>query len=93
MNKRTLGINATNSAAISDDGKVFVWGFKRFGLIPDDGKGSKTTYQSTPQELKLNFGEHAVADGNDDLGSIQSSDVIDSDEEEDLSEYSATSIL
>lgn len=49
MKTRALASNGTNSAAISDKGIIYVWGLKRFGLIPDEGKSNKLKQNGNTQ--------------------------------------------
>ena len=72
---RTLGTNQTNSAAISEDGKIYVWGLKKFGLVPDN-KGSKSQYQTIPQELKLPFINQEESDEDNDAVNLHIFKVI-----------------
>jgi len=47
-----LATNSNNSAAISEDGKIYVWGSRRFGLVADGNNlGTGYEYQATPQEI------------------------------------------
>ena len=55
MNLRYLAANGTNSIAISTNGDIYGWGSKKFGLIPDDKNDIQFDYQSTPQQIFLNF--------------------------------------
>lgn len=107
MRLRTLAANSNNSAAISEAGDIYVWGSRRFGLIADEKGNSLSKYQPTPQILDLcpPKQERATKDLHFRRGRDEDSegDIIDnsgeeesgnegSDDELDLTEYSARTV-
>jgi alpha-tubulin suppressor-like RCC1 family protein len=56
MKSRFLAANSNNSAAISEDGKIYVWGARRFGLVADANNiGKGYDYQSTPIKIDISL--------------------------------------
>lgn len=53
MNLPKIASNSTNSAGISSDGKIYVWGSTRFGLVWGRNDRGDREYETTPQELMM----------------------------------------
>jgi len=48
-----IACNATNSAAIDQDGRLWVWGSGRFGLLGKGQKEDRKVNQFVPRHLKI----------------------------------------
>ena len=59
MIPKILACNATNSAAVDNDGYVWVWGAARHGLL---GNAAQKENQTYPMQLNLAISEEKYRD-------------------------------